>query len=233
MGKFSRIELVRVGGFDLQRYGSLRKFEEQWIAEKIAEYSNREADIAMSVAREIMAHDGINEDEAIGVIEALDLGSNGSKFAAALKYGDILEPLKNLATVRDGLPGEIVAFTLDNRLPDGWLSDNAAALKADLGLDVDDLEVPEKGWSEAEGYLLQTTITAIYEFFLNERLGWQSLLATNEPGAEPEPQTLGEESGPLVSGSPPTGTPSGRRSKPKESPTLSSIEIDLTSVPAI
>jgi hypothetical protein len=217
VGKFRKTELVTIDGFELQKLGTLKKREEEWIEQYYADLRNATTKPALELAEWIIANEGKTEAEAMVLIESLESMRPAEQMAFLLKYKKelpgIIDDLQDAPNRQKAIPKHITTWALNERLPKGWIAENRNELRDDLGIDADGDEwLPE--WTDELGEL---TINEIYSFILKERNGWLSVAATftpNEPDIEE--QTLGEDLPPFANGSPPIGGNDGQQLQPLE-----------------
>jgi hypothetical protein len=220
MGKFRKSESVEIGGFDLIKMGTLRQFEEAWLEKHLADQADLVSLPALQFAQYLVDAENLSEQEATERLMELEGGGNDGMMAFLLKYKkavpDIIDALINAPKIKAKSPLQIACFVLQNRLPNGYLQDNRHELMEDLGVDVAGHDEWQSEWM---GFLDVDTINKLYEFFMMERMGWQSValsyVADSEANSESqEPPTLGEESPPSKDTSPPTGENDGPQLKP-------------------
>jgi hypothetical protein len=212
VGKFRNFELINIDGFELQKLGTLKKREEEWIEQYYADLQNATTKPALELAEWIVTNEGKTEAEAMLMIEGLETMRPSEQMAFLMVYKRhlpaIIQNLQDSPRRQKAIPKDIATWALNERLPKGWIAENRNELREDLGIDADgDRWLPE--WTDELG---EGTIDAIYRFILRERNGWMSVAAEfvpNEP--EEEDQSLGEELPPSVTGSPPIGVNDGRQ----------------------
>jgi hypothetical protein len=218
MGKFRKSESVEIGGFDLIKMGTLRQFEEAWLEKHLASQADLVSLPALQFAQYLVDAEKLTEQEATDRLMELEGGGTAGMMAFLLQYKkavpDIIDALINAPKIKAKSPLQIACFVLQNRLPDGYLQDNRHELMEDLGVDVAGYDEWQSEWMDC---LDVDTITKLYEFFMMERMGWQSVALSYvaDSGSESqEPPTLGEESPPSEDTSPPIGENDGQQLKP-------------------
>lgn len=224
MGKFRKHETVTIDGFELLKFGTLKKREEEWIEQYYADLRDATTKPALELAEWISENESKSPTEAMAFIEGLDSLSPGEQMAVMLKYKkaipDIIEQLQESPKRQKSISKDIATWALQNRLPKGWISENRTDLRNDLDIDADgDVWLAE--WTDELG---EDTIESIYSFILKERNGWLSVAAEFAPPSEPDEElTLGEDLLKLETGSPPTGENDGQPLQPLELPIQCSI----------
>jgi hypothetical protein len=200
--------------------GTLRQFEEAWLESHLASQADLVSLPALEFAQYLVDAEKLSEQEATERLMELEKTGNAGMMAFLLKYKkavpDIVDALINAPKIKAKSPSQIACFILQNRLPNGYLQDNRYELMEDLGVDVAGYDEWQSEWM---GFLDVDTITRLYEFFMMERMGWQSValsyVADSEANSESqEPPTLGEESPPSEDTSPPIGESDGPQLKP-------------------
>jgi hypothetical protein len=224
MGKFRKVEIVEIDGFELRKFGTLKKREEEWIEQFYAGLRASVTKPALELGEWITANEGKTEAQAMEFIESLESMRPAEQMATMMRYKkalpDIIEALQSAPQRQKDAPKHIATWALNERLPEGWIGENRNELRNDLGIDAAGTEwLPE--WTDELG---EDTIQAIYSFVLKERNGWLSVAAEFAPKTdEPEEEkTLGEDLPPSVSGDQPTGGQDGPLSPPLELSILSS-----------
>lgn len=230
MGKFRKTETVSIGGFDLIKMGTLRKFEEEWVEQYFAKQSDLVSLPALQFAQHLVDCESMTEIQASEEISRLDeLGQTGI-MAFLLKYKKTIPGIINALIEAPKLKAkgstEVACFVLQSRLPQGYLQENRTDLMEDLGIDVSGMDEWDTAWMNELGI---DVIQSLYEFFMRERLGWQSVAieVMGEVAESVEPP-LGEESPQSKTGSPPIGEGDGLQLRPLELPIESSIGRTLT-----
>lgn len=214
MGKFRKVEIVEIDGFELRKFGTLKKKEEEWIERFYAGLREAVTKPALELGEWISENEDKTPAEAMDFIEGLETMRPAEQMATMMRYKkalpDIIEALQSAPQRQKNAPKHIATWALNERLPEGWIGENRNELRDDLGIDPDGDEWLEE-WTDELG---EDTIQAIYSFVLKERNGWLSVAAEFAPKVdEPEEEkTLGEDLPPSVSGSPPTGGQDGPRS---------------------
>lgn len=224
MGKFRKVEIVEIDGFELRKFGTLKKREEEWIEKFYADLRNSVTKPALELGEWIVANEDKTEAEAMAFIASLDTMPPAEQMAVMMRYKrslpEIIEQLQSAPQRQKDTAKHIATWALSERLPDGWIGENRTELREDLGIDADGPEWLAE-WTDELG---EDTIQSIYSFVLKERNGWLSVAAGFAPEAdEPEEEkTLGEDSAPSASGSPPIGDNDGLLSPLPELAILSS-----------
>lgn len=214
MGKFRKVEVFEIDGFSLQKLGTLKKREEEWIEQYYADLRDATTKPALELAEWIIANEHKSESEAMAAIESLETMRPSEQMAFMLRYKnhipDIIDSLQDSPKRQKLVPKDIATWALQNRLPKGWISENRTELRDDLGIDADgDIWMAE--WTNELG---EDTINEIYSFVMKERSGWMSVALDFAPpvNESEEDKTLGEGLLKSEIGSPPIGENDGQRS---------------------
>jgi hypothetical protein len=233
VGKFRKSETVEIGGFDLIKLGTLLQFEEAWIEKHLARQADLVSLPALEFAQYLVDTEKLSEQAATERLLALESSGNTGMMVFLLKYRkeipEIIEALIDAPKVKAKSPAQIACFVLQNRLPSGYVNDHRNELLRDLNIVVGDKEEWQPEWIDL---LDVDTVSRLYEFFMLERLGWQTV-AVGYSGVEEEGLTLGEESPPSAITSPPTGETGGPQSGPLVSATPSLTGPSILSVPSV
>lgn len=181
---FGAVEYHEIHGIPFKKFYSLLQHETEWFESRSDSRIKSIRDI-LDLARDIATNEGINEDEALEIVQDLENPDNKS---ILMKYAERLDNIKAHSYTETHFKRDVALMVINSRVPKKFLKENSETFSDVYGVEFDE---NYQFTIDLIKLFPASMINEICEFCTNEKLEWVTPL---EATGLQEPETLGESS---------------------------------------